>query len=116
KQQEKGQLWIGKYQYQTAVERIRGATFKIAVAHHPISWLNTAEENWMTERLDSSFDMFMHGHDHNPWVRPVGTHVVIAAGACYQGATKGNSYYWIIADLEQRSLEIVMRAYSDKGA
>jgi len=36
---EKGALWIGKDQYETAYQAIKNADFKIAVAHHPVNGL-----------------------------------------------------------------------------
>jgi predicted MPP superfamily phosphohydrolase len=115
-QQIKGNLWLGKYQIQRALDEVKDATFKIAVSHHPLSWLNEAEEPWMTGRVESSFNMFMHGHDHSQWFRESPKHLIIEAGACYQGSTKSNAYSWTKVDFENETVQIHLRTYVDQGS
>jgi predicted MPP superfamily phosphohydrolase len=111
-----GMLWIGKYQLNLALKEIDGADFKIAVAHHPADWLNTGERRWMAEKIESNFQVFLHGHDHSQWFQESPTHLMIAAGACYQGSIKENAYSWLRLNLHRSKASINLRTYSDKGA
>lgn len=111
-----GKLWISKYQLELALEHLGETDFKIAVAHHPTDWLNPGERTWMSERIESKFNMFLHGHQHSQWFRDTAKHLMVAAGACYQGSTKQNAYSWVTLNFRQETATIKLRTYSDKGA
>lgn len=110
-----GRLWIGKHQLQLALNQIDDANFKIAVAHHPTSWLNPAEKNWISQRIESKFHLFLHGHDHSQWFLDSPKHLLVAAGACYQRSDKDNAYSWVTLNFHRETAEIRLRTYSDRG-
>lgn len=112
---EQGKLWIGKNQMEQALESIKGADFKIAVSHHPHSWLHENEKNWIKERLQSNFQLYLHGHEHTDWFEELKNHTVISAGATYQGTKKSNGYSWISIDFKSRGGKIYLRTYSDRA-
>jgi len=110
-----GTMWIGKFQLLTALEHIEETDFKIAVTHHPTSWLNQAEKNWIEQRIQSKFNVHLHGHEHSQWFIDTSTHLRLEAGACYQGADKENAYSWLKLDFERETADIQCRTYSDRG-
>lgn len=112
-----GKLWIGRYQLQKAVALVENADFKIAVAHHPLSWLNPSERNWITQKIESHFEVFLHGHDHSQWFHSTAQHLAIAAGACYQGSASGreNAYSWTTLNFDDQTAKVNLRQYTDKG-
>ncbi len=112
---EQGKLWIGKNQIERALEKVKDTDFKIAVSHHPYGWLNESENNWIKEKLQSNFQIFLHGHEHSDWFEEHRNHLILSAGAGYQGSKKPNGYSWISIDFELRKAEIYLREYSDKG-
>ena len=112
---EQGKLWIGKNQMEKALESIKEANFKIAVSHHPQSWLLESEKNWIKERLQSNFQLYLHGHEHTDWFEELKNHTVISAGATYKGMKKSNDYSWIRIDFEAKSGKIYLRTYSDRA-
>lgn len=120
RRQEKGKLWLGRWQIGAALQSIKGADFSLALCHHPINWLNHLEDPLILREIENSFDFFMHGHEHDAWVREVprpgrGTHVTVAAGACYDSSSRENGYSFIrIFPVEDR-VEIFMRRYEASG-
>ncbi|SER76252.1 Calcineurin-like phosphoesterase [Nitrosomonas sp. Nm51] len=75
-------IWLaGLWQFNSANEKLRGADIKIGLIHHPTDWFNSAERKLVSQRAVSDFDFFLHGHNHNAWVTPIQSHIIIAAGA-----------------------------------
>jgi predicted MPP superfamily phosphohydrolase len=114
-EQDQGRLWIGKYQAQKAWQALSGCDFKIAVTHHPTSWLNAAEQTWMEEKIQSHFHLHLHGHTHDQWVTEIEGHLRVAAGPCYEGSSRENSYSWIVLDFGKSLATLHLRDYSRKG-
>ena len=114
--EDRGRLFIGKHQFQTAQDFAAGVDFPIAVAHHPPSCLGESESRSVEERLRTRFRMFFHGHEHRSWFEDLPQHASLAAGACYQGSEKDNSYSWIQIDFRERQATVFLRTYSDRGA
>lgn len=113
---EKGHLWIGKHQYQKAFAKVKDCDFKIAVSHHPASWLVGEESGFLEQRLSTQFDIHIHGHEHSQWIVDTNRHLRLAAGACYEGSTKENGYTWISIDFAQKKGHVYLRTYTDDGA
>lgn len=110
-----GKLWIGKHQMDYALEIIKDADFKIAVSHHPYSWLHEEDKNYVKEKLQSHFDIYLHGHEHSDWFEEQKKHLTVSAAACYQGTKKENGYDWITVDFSNKQGRLYLREYSSKG-
>lgn len=113
---DQGKLWIGKHQYDLAYNEIKGADFKIAVSHYPLDWLHQNDKVFLTQKIETQYQIFFHGHEHAQWFTDSPGHLKCAAGACYSGTKERNGYSWLELDLEAASALISLREYSDQGA
>lgn len=113
---EQGKLWIGQHQYDGATEKITECDFTIAASHHPISWLHSDERTRRRDRVQASFRIHLHGHEHSLWFLDSSRHLVVEAGACYEKADKPNSYSWITIDFLDNSARVHLRTYCDRGS
>jgi predicted MPP superfamily phosphohydrolase len=116
REREQGRLWIGKHQAQKAWANLGSCDFKIAVTHHPISWLNEAEQTWMEQKIETNFNLHLHGHIHEQWFSDSNNHLRIAAGPCYTGSNKENAYSWIEINFTDSTAFLHLREYKRKGA
>jgi 3',5'-cyclic AMP phosphodiesterase CpdA/energy-coupling factor transporter ATP-binding protein EcfA2 len=86
---DKGKLILGERQVRELVAELEssGAALRIALMHHPSSWLCAAEERSLRALLRTEFDLVLHGHDHETAAdavhRPNRGMVEIGAGAAY---------------------------------
>jgi predicted MPP superfamily phosphohydrolase len=116
KENEAGLLWLGRYQVQYALEELERCSFKIVATHHPVAWLNPAEQGGIEQRIQAGFQMHLHGHVHDQWIIPIEGHLRIQAGACYSGSKqRENAYSWIDVNFEHRSVKIRFRRFEEKG-
>ena len=113
-EKEQGRLWIGKHQAQKAWQAVQSCDFRIVVTHHPLSWLNAAEQTWMEQKLETHFHLHLHGHTHDQWMVDIRNHLRVAAGPCYQGSSKENAYSWITIDFDT-GVRAFLREYKRKG-
>jgi calcineurin-like phosphoesterase family protein len=75
-------IWLAaNWQFNTAYQLLKDCDVRVGLIHHPSSWLNSAECEFVTRRLSSDYDFWLHGHEHSAWVTPVQSHIIIAAGA-----------------------------------
>ncbi|MCB9738905.1 MAG: metallophosphoesterase [Deltaproteobacteria bacterium] len=86
---DKGHLLLGERQVRQAGERLRDCMVRIALLHHPLSWLHESEQAVVEELLASEFHFVLHGHLHRERTLAQlcggGVSVTSAAGALYQG-------------------------------
>jgi predicted MPP superfamily phosphohydrolase len=115
-QNESSQLWIGKYQYDLAFHSIKDADFKIVVSHHPTDCLNEDEKHLIAQKIETQFQIFLHGHEHTQWFIPVDGHLRCLAGACYNGSNKQDGFSWILIDQDHCNVTLRLREYTDQGA
>ncbi len=85
-----GQMWLaGQPQLEYQQQRLRSLLagdkpdLRLALIHHPLACLHPSEEKAMRAPMENSFDLLLHGHAHDVWVKPgsIDTHSVISAGA-----------------------------------
>lgn len=117
--QEKGQLWLGRWQVETAFHAVRDATITIALSHHPVNWLTSFEDPRVAREISHLFQFHLHGHEHQDWVEDLagaqGTrHVRIAAGACYESSKGANGYNFCRLHPTSDRCEVFLRRY-DRG-
>lgn len=114
-QAEQGKIWIGKRQYEKAFSEIKDADFKIAVSHHPVSWLHPEDKRYMKEKISSQFHLFLHGHEHSDWYMDSEDHLLVEVGACYESSDKLNSYCWLEINFKAKSGKLYLREFSEAG-
>lgn len=112
---EKGRLWLGKYQLQFALDKIKSAPVKIAITHHPTGWLNESEAD-VQHRIEANFSFHFHGHEHIAWVSASNRSIRIEAGASYSRSDKLPAYSWTTLDIERGEVAIHLRTYVDSGS
>lgn len=113
---EIGQLWIGKHQIQRASQALSDCRLRIAVMHHPVGWLHGAEKSFLEQRIESVFDVRVNGHEHAAWFRTMKGHLMLEAGAAYQGSAKENGYCFLTISNEPTGSRVYCREYSQDGA
>ena len=83
--EDKANLWLGTCQIKKLHIRLKDAMLSIAISHHPPNWFTEAEDVLINRQLEQKFDFYLHGHEHQDWVKKVNNHVIIPAGALYGG-------------------------------
>lgn len=61
-----GKLRVSRKQLDEVVEAVSTAEFKLALVHHPVSWLTPKESQNLQRQLLLHFDGLFHGHNHEP--------------------------------------------------
>ncbi|HEX7241673.1 MAG TPA: AAA family ATPase [Longimicrobiaceae bacterium] len=96
-------LWMAAHwQFNAASREIGNATLRIGLVHHPVGWLNEAERGVLDSRISTDFHFWLHGHEHNAWITPAQSHVVIAAGAVGAGKSEEFGFNLVRLDLATR--------------
>ena len=114
---DKGHLVIGEKQVMDALQAARDAHMRIAVMHHPLSYLRDFDSRDVETVLSRGCHFLLRGHLHEADVERKtslkGEMIVIPAGAVYQGREAINSYNFGVLDLEHAKARVVFRRYSD---
>ncbi len=112
--EERHQLWLGNNQLDHLCQKISEADFKIAISHHPCGWLH-ADEQKLGHKIETFFDVYFHGHEHDNWFVDSAGHLIVHGGAAYENSEERNTYCWLDLDLDGKSGTIHVRKYSDEG-
>ncbi len=97
---DKGQLFLTSKQVNEAADAIEGCDIKLAIVHHPISWLHESEQSIIVADLKSRFNLLIGGHIHENVtlyeLSPGGRAVILTAPAIFSpGKPEGYNYYII---------------------
>lgn len=115
---DQGRLAIGERQVRRALELAKDADLKIALLHHPLTWLRGFEQAGCVAMLMGNCDLILHGHLHQVdllQTRGPGSKArIIGAGACYEGRDRLNSYNWVRLHTCTRRSTVYLRVYSDR--
>ncbi|MEM6457418.1 MAG: NACHT domain-containing protein, partial [Acidobacteriota bacterium] len=114
---EKGRLWTGAHwQHETLHADVRDADVRIALLHHPTSWLHEHEGRDFTIALRRDFHLTLHGHEHKTWVdADADGHATLAAGASFDGSRRENGYSLIELDRADAKVHVHLWAYDADG-
>lgn len=115
-QNEPGSLWIGKRQYDSAYNLIRDTKLKIVVSHHPTDCLHPEEKTLISQKIETQFQIFLHGHEHAQWFNSMDGHLRCLAGACYNGSGNRNGFSWLVIDNDFAEMTIRLREFTDQGS
>lgn len=103
---EQGQLMVGLPQVNAAMHPAEGCDLRIALLHHPLSWISE-RDNESIDAIRASSDVVLHGHTHVSEVSTtyssVGDITVLGAGACYESSKRPNSFQHVTLDMEART-------------
>jgi predicted MPP superfamily phosphohydrolase len=112
----KGRLWMaGGWQLATLSPELDGAHVKIALMHHPPSWLTGSEGSDVAREIEREFNFLLHGHQSDGWVNESDGHVRIGAGPCYRRPNVENGYSIVRFDPATQEGEIWLRCYDRFG-
>lgn len=84
-------LWIGRRCLDHALETLAGhhARVKVALVHHPLEWLHSAERSNIKHKVRSEVNFILHGHLHEMVAEITASAsdeaLYLVAGAAYQG-------------------------------
>ncbi|MBY0430382.1 MAG: metallophosphoesterase, partial [Rhodospirillales bacterium] len=109
---EHGKLWLGgRWQHDTLYAKVEDAEVRIALSHHPASWLHSGERAEAERSFTQDYHFHLHGHEHDQWVMPMGGHVRIAAGACYGETEAETGYSMVRLDPDTWQGKVWLRAF-----
>lgn len=113
---DRGKLLVGEKQVIDAYQEVERAEVKIALMHHPTSWLKEFDERDIDRWLGSKFDFVLRGHLHKPNFiiqEALGVDLInIPAGSVYKNREWLNGYNLVKIDFENRVGRIILRRYS----
>jgi hypothetical protein len=114
---DRGHLILGERAADIAIDDLAEATLRIAVFHHPSSWLLDCDASVVDARLSAQFDILCMGHIHEAkpqlTISPTGTCIISQAGCLYQTRKYFNGYQILRVDLVSREVEMFVRSYYD---
>ena len=116
---DQGRLLVGERQVVEALKQAEEADLRIALMHHPFSWLQEEFDGKHVERLlRAECHFILHGHLHESQIsieRTLeGNTVVIPAGAAYDRREWPNGYNFVQLDFEAGKGMVYLRRYSDR--
>lgn len=110
-------IYISEFQLNEALEKVKDTSIKIALVHHPISWLFEEDKADIENLLYRHIQIILHGHMHRPdfqMIRSIkGQQIVLPAGAIYTGRRISNSYNVTTLDFSTNKIKIIPRRYFD---
>ncbi len=99
---DKGNLLVGERQLRELIRELEqgGAALRVALLHHPVSWLCEDEERELRALLRKEFDLVLHGHVHDSAADAVHRQrrgmLEVGAGAAYAGLGQDRYHgFWI---------------------
>ena len=118
---DRGKLLMGERQLRDMIGELEqaGAALRIALLHHPTSWLCEAEERELRGLLRMHFDLILHGHTHDTAAdlvhRAGGGVVEIGCGAAYAGHGQERYHGFWIGSLDPRQQILELDAFTWDG-
>ena len=113
-----GKLLIGQRQLDILTQSVSNCNIKIALLHHPISWLAQFDQIAVQQYLYSSFDAIFFGHNHRADFAALASsagHTFLSnAGCLYQGRNYFNGYTLASYDFEMSNWNVNVREYYEE--
>lgn len=119
-----GNLIIGEPPIDSALDQIGSADIRIAVMHHPLSWLVDFDRDFVEEQFYDKCHFVLHGHQHLPRVHVIGSTigetVNIPAGTIYNRRFESNpryanSYNFVHLDFKTSRGTVFLRRWSESA-
>ena len=115
---DKGVVVVGEPQIHETLDKVSEYDIKIAILHHPFSWLADFESSQIERSLMEDCDIILRGHQHEPQVSFIygtnGECVTIPAGACYDHRNYANAYNFVHLNLENGQGVVFLRCWNGK--
>lgn len=115
---DQAHLLVGDKQIGDALRQTENATVRIALMHHPTSWLKEFDELDVQHWLDSGCDFVLRGHLHVPnFIADSalgGDTITIPAGSIYKNRDRLNGYNLVQLNFGTGKGQILLRRYSEE--
>ncbi len=115
---DRGNLLIGDKQVGDAIREAKDVTMRIALMHHPPSWLKEFDESDVKRWLRSGCEFVLRGHLHVPEFvieKTLGGETIsIPAGTVYGGHEWLNGYNLVHLDFDTGQGQIILRRYGEQ--
>jgi formylglycine-generating enzyme required for sulfatase activity len=113
---DRGTLWLpAEWQFNTLTRELSSADIRVGLMHHPIDWLNEYDQAVSKRRIES-FDFWLTGHLHDPFVPKQITPIAIAAGAVGADTAEEFGINLVRLNLDRLSGTVYLHTYSPKEA
>jgi len=118
---EYGNLILGEYQIQTAIEELAASRhdLSIAIFHHPLSYFTTFDSDAITPLLMRNFDLVLTGHIHSAecyrFENPDGSIQIFGAGSEFGGQDWRNTFSIIRINAVHRKGSVFFRRWTKEG-
>jgi predicted MPP superfamily phosphohydrolase len=114
---DKGNLFVGERALDELFRDLDDSWLRIAMMHHPRSYLVDFDETQLTELLVRRCDVLIHGHLHVSDFKGLASMqralAVVPCGSLFQGDDRVNSYNVSRVNLKNRRLVVRYRRYSE---
>ena len=116
---DKGNLVLGERAIDQAIEKLKDSDIKIAVFHHPMVWLQDADQAAVESRLHAEFDILTFGHLHKAspeFRRTLQGEAIALQGSCLYFSRDHyfNGHNIIHIDPDASTVKIELMEYSDE--
>src|ERR1700685_331156 len=115
-----GRLLLGERTIFEALKDIGDCEIKIAIYHHPLSWLPQFEQDDCRPLLLKEFDLLLSGHCHRSRPEyvdtPTGKAVISEGGALYVNRRYFNGFCWIDLSKDEGEARFSVWKYEDANA
>jgi predicted MPP superfamily phosphohydrolase len=113
-----GRLLIGERAISEATSDLQGCDLRLAIFHHPLSWLREFDREDCRPLLLRDFDVILTGHMHRQSpeyiATPMGRAVISEGGALYVNRRWFNGYCLIQFNREESFCKFTVRRYEDQ--
>jgi len=115
-----GRLIIGQRQIDLLSEKTKDCDIKLALMHHPLSWLTPFDQHSIQPQIRKEFDGVFFGHNHNADSYKLGygegNLLFSNAGCLYQSRNYFNGYTVLEYTLDEKKWNVFAREYySSRG-
>jgi len=114
-----GHLVVGEPQVRSGLEYVADAQLRIAVAHHPISWLTEFDRGRTNDALKPAAHLLLTGHQHDQRVTVEcgtdGSCILVSAGAAYERRDHANGYNFVWIDTGTGKGTVYFRRWNGKA-
>jgi predicted MPP superfamily phosphohydrolase len=111
-------LLVPEFSVRRALEAFPETKVKILVGHHPLDWLADYAHQDMRRLLERGFNMYLHGHMHEPIAASVhstiGHTLMHQSGALYTDRRRYNGYSLISVSPTHGHAQVNLRSFYER--
>lgn len=112
-------LWLGRRSFDDSVKKLQqlDPDLRIALVHHPLTWLNELEQTHIEALVADNFDFLLVGHLHKAKVQEIISYnqniYYFAAGAVYQTRQYPNKAMFVTVEISSKKVFVYPICYQD---